>query len=182
MAWQTTTWADGQTVHGTDINVITTAVNTLGAGNAATKAAVTSASSTAQTQLVSYTIPASYAVAGSTYKMKVFGTTGTASGTLTYQIHIGTANTTADVVVATAAPAVAASAGTMFEGLLTVRTTGAAGTCMASGIGMGSTTAYTTATVTQTVNTTVQNFLTVTVAASAGTHVIQTGFASVAQA
>jgi hypothetical protein len=140
-------------------------------------------SSTNQTQLASYRVPANAMAAGTSYKVKVFGTQSTTSGTIAYQIHCGTANTTADAVIANgASPAVAASGTTWFDGLFTCRTTGSAGTCIAGGVGIGSTTTVSTTTGTATVNTTVQNFVSVSAAASAGTHTAQNIFIGPAEA
>jgi hypothetical protein len=156
---------------------------------ATTTTATVAVGSAAQTQLISYQIPVAAAAVGSTYGVNLFAVNGgTGQATITWQIHCGTTNTTADQVVASAVNATGASLGTSFNGLLTVRSTGASGTCMAAGQASGASTATNTSlmgistnTATQTINTTSTNPLYVTVSAQAGTTTgltLQMGWAS----
>jgi hypothetical protein len=168
---------------GASVNLSNFPVANLGGGTtiAATQAITTA---TTQTVIASMAIPASTLLAGDTFKLKVFATQSTSS-TVTYQIRIGTHNTSADTSVCSVVQAVGtgATGAAHFDGLLTVRTTGASGTCIASGIAYGSTTpVISTATATVAISTTVQNYVSVSVANSAGTHTIQTAFVSWAQA
>lgn len=133
----------------------------------------TSTSGTGQTQMASLMIPANTPSAGQSFKAQAFGSQSASAGTLTFEIHLGTNNSTSDPVVASVAPTVASSGSSYFEGLLTIRTTGSSGTCIASGIGVGSDSVVKTATSTQTVDTTAVNYLTVSIAVSAGTHTCQ---------
>ena len=171
-------WSVGDTFLNTDANNVANAVNantttlaTYLSGVATVAGAATSG--TGQTQIISYTIPAGTLVPGAIYNVLLFGTHSATTATLTYQIHVGTTNTTSDTVITSAAPGVGSSGGATFQGLLTVQTTGSSGTTIASGVGTGSSTVVATTTSTQTINTTVTNYLTVSVAASAGTHTVQ---------
>lgn len=141
--------------------------------------------STTQVVVASYTIPASTLSAGQAFQLECYGTQNATSGSVTYSICVGTANTSADSVSGTATsinPGVAGPGGAMFEGMLTVRTTGSSGTCIASAIGLGSASMIGTTTATTTINTTVQNFLTLQAKISgAGSHIIQQAFISVKQ-
>ena len=137
---------------------------------AATVTTGTATATTVDTPLAAYTCPANSLAAGTTFSVKVGGIQTVASGVVTFNVRIGTATTTAgSTIVAAVAPAFALAGGGFVDALLTVRTTGAGGTCIASGIGVGSTVVNSTATLTQTVSTTVQNFVSISASAAAGT-------------
>jgi hypothetical protein len=132
------------------------------------------AASTTQTQLASLSIPASTLVAGSTFAFKIIG--NGSAGSMTFEIHIGTTNTTSDAIALTI-PATGSGGAFMADGALTVRTTGSSGTCIANGFVMGLNTLQgSTGTATTTVNTTVANFITISAASSSGTFTAQVAY------
>lgn len=128
-----------------------------------------------------FQIPANFLQVGTTYRITVSGTcTSTVANLSTFTIRIGTNGTVADVSVATITCTAAASGTTIpFTAtfLVTIRSIGAGGTCMGSGmivntgvtgissngVGGGGSTA------TAAVNTTVANFLEVTYKSAATT-------------
>ncbi len=158
---------------GTPASGVMTNVTGLPVGAVTGATTVTSGTATAttvDTPLAAYTCPANSLAAGTTFSVKVGGIQTVASGVVTFNVRIGTATTTAgSTIVASVAPAFALAGGGFVDALLTVRTTGAGGTCIASGIGVGSTVVNSTATLTQTVSTTVQNFVSISASAAAGT-------------
>jgi hypothetical protein len=180
-------WATGNTYQATDMNTLDAVVNShsnaLPAALVGTAAGVRTTdqatSGTGQVQVASYTIGASKLAAGMAFRVTVFGQQSTTSGVLTWNLRVGTANTSADTLICASTSNVAASGGCRYEALLTCRSTGASGTVFAASVGQGSTaTGVSTATATQTVNTTVQQYLTVGVAAGAGTHTVRTAVIS----
>jgi hypothetical protein len=135
-------------------------------------------------KIASCQVPAGTAVAGSAFKVKAFGTNSTAvAGTVNYIIRVGSANTTADASITTVAAPVAATlgVGTYVDGLVTIRSTGAPGTCIASAVGIGSATAVSTSTTTVSITTTTALFVSLYAYATAGTHNIQQAFIGWAQ-
>jgi hypothetical protein len=142
-------------------------------------------SGTGQNQVVSLSIPANTLAVGTTFAIKAFGVQNATTTTtdLKFQIHLGPNNSTSDTVVSTIDFALTASAGAAIDGLLTIRTTGSGGTTIAgilNTVTAGATASATTTT--QTVDTTVNNFLTLSVSTSAGVHTIEVAAISVVKA
>lgn len=136
---------------------------------------------TTQTMVASYSIPANTLVAGMAFQLEAFGVQ-TASNTPTWFVCLGTGNNTSDpVVTSVGAAQTVAAAGVNFEGMLTIRTIGASGTCIASGMAVGSVSVVGTTATTTTINTTVQNYLSLQCKTSASTHNVHQAFISVCQ-
>lgn len=136
---------------------------------------------TTQTMVASYSIPANTLVAGMAFQLEAFGVQ-TLSNTPTWFICLGTGNNTSDPVISSVGAAQTASAGGVnFEGLLTVRTIGSSGTCIASGVAVGSVSVVATTATTTTINTTVQNYLTLQCKTGTSTHNVHQAFISVCQ-
>lgn len=136
-------------------------------------AAPVTTSGTGQIQVLSLTIPANTLQAGSSFFIKLFALqVGGTTPTPTLQIHVGPANTTSDAVFASAAQAWVSSptCGGDWSGMWTCRSTGSSGTGMAmasllqSGNGL-----VTSNGATGGIDTTVQNFLTISIATNSGT-------------
>jgi len=141
-------------------------------------------SGTGQNQVVSLPIPANTLAVGTTFAIKAFGAqNATAPTVVNFQIHLGPNNTTSDPVVSSSDQPVAANGGIATDGMLTIRTTGSGGTTIAgivNNITNGAKTSTTTTT--QTVDTTANNFLTLSVSASAGVLTIEVAAISVVKA
>ena len=141
-------------------------------------------SGTGQNQVVSLSIPANTLAVGTTFAIKAFGAqNATAPTVVNFQIHLGPNNTTSDPVVSTSDQPVRAYGGIATDGMLTIRTTGSGGTTIAgilNNITNGANTSTTTTT--QTVDTTANNFLTLSVSASAGVLTIEVAAISVVKA
>jgi len=181
-------WGDGtSTYRASDMNTLDAVVNAhsnalpaaLVGAAVGVKTSGTATSGTGQTQVASYLIGASKWATGMAFRVTVYGQQSTTSGVLTWNLRVGTANTSADTLICASTANVAASGGCRYEALLTCRSTGASGTVFGASVGQGSTaTGVSTATATQTVNTTVANYVTIGVAAGAGTHTVNTAVIS----
>lgn len=121
-------------------------------------------------------VPANSIVVGSSYKVTIAGSfTGTATATA-FRVHLGTAGTNADAIIFTSS--VTGAVGTAFAAIdliFTFRTIGAAGTLQgfltvhqasATGVANAISTAV-VATTTTAPNTTVNNFMTISVLSAA---------------
>jgi hypothetical protein len=151
-------------------------------GGQASITAASAAINTTETILTSYTIPASQMIAGTTFRVTVYGTcTSTAANASNLRVRLGTAGTTSDAAVAVITPT-AATTGTSvpFQAsfLVTIRTTGSGtGTTAGSGwLNNNGTTGISAAadvvstlTTTSALNTTVQNTISVTYSSAATT-------------
>jgi hypothetical protein len=159
---------------------------------------------TTQVTIASVLVPASTAAVGTAFKIHGWGTTSsTTTGALTWEIHCGSLNTTADAVVASGSCQMAASLGSSARGLLTIRATSATtGSCMASITCFGNATSTVTTSAalsavaaainavmghsTQTANVTYTNsaaaYVSLSVAASAGTFNLQNAYVAYAGA
>jgi Major tropism determinant N-terminal domain len=132
---------------------------------------LTNATTTTETILARWTLPANTLVATSAHEFTLIGqVSGTA--TLTFRVRVGTAGTTADPVAATFAATAAGVANTHVNvrGLLSCLTTGTTGTVTAGGnvhLGAAVTPVAVAAFSAATVNTTVQQFVSITVVQSA---------------
>jgi hypothetical protein len=150
--------------------------------NNTSSTAASAAINTAETVVTpSTSIPANFLRIGTTYRIILSGTcTSTVANLSTFTLRIGTAGTTADTAIAAITCTAAASGTTVpFEAVfyVTIRTTGATGSAMASGyvvnsgitgissngVGGGGSSA------TATVNTTVANFIEVSYKSAATT-------------
>jgi hypothetical protein len=115
--------------------------------------------------------------------MRAMGAQSSSTATLTYGLYIGTAGNTTDTVVSTSTATVAASVGSFFEGIITVRTAAGNGT----GIGcvyasLGTVHFPSVNTTTCTVDSTQSNQVSFGVKPSQGTHTFQVAFISMAGA
>lgn len=124
-------------------------------------------------------IPANSLLVGTTYRVKVFGTITGTTPTILARVRCGTAGTTADAQVAAmsaASAALTSATAWSIEALFTVRTIGSGGTCIGflefHGIGAAAALAISPTTATTAVNTTVANFLSVTMIGAGTTPVI----------
>lgn len=125
--------------------------------------------------------PANTLQAGSTIRIRINGTcTASAANVSTFRVRFGTAGTTADTAIGTAATAVSATSGTAIpfsvEITFTVRTVGATGsiagtlTLLNSGTtGISTTLVQTIALSVAAINTTVDSYLSLTYVAAATT-------------
>jgi hypothetical protein len=106
-------------------------------GGQASITAVSGAINTTETSLTSYTIPASSLIAGTTFRIMVFGTcTSTAANASNIRVRLGTGGTTSDAVAAVVTPTAATSGTNIpFQAVLyvTIRTTGSGGTMGGNG-------------------------------------------------
>jgi len=108
-------------------------------GVASKTSQVSITNSNAETQLIGYTIPADTLVAGSTYRIDVYGTLSCVSAnpatTATFRVRIGTTTLTGNIATSlapTLANSVAMSTKPFhITAILTVRTDGNGGTCIA---------------------------------------------------
>lgn len=112
-------------------------------------------------------IPLGSLQVGTTYRIEAWGTlSATAAGTILARLRLGTAGTTGDAAVAATAAAGAATTavGWQVTGLLTVRSTGSGGTVVGNlAVTVNATSIQSSAqTATVAVNTTVANFLSLT--------------------
>lgn len=114
---------------------------------------------------------------GTTFRVTAFGNSASTADTVTFRIKIGTAGTTADTLITSVAPLTTlATDGLVFQGMVTVRTIGSGGTCLGNGWSnlVGATATTGTITISNTsattaVNTTVANFIDLTIQSSTGT-------------
>jgi hypothetical protein len=159
--------------------------STLGFNAFGGQASITAASSginTTETILTSYTIPASQMIAGTTFRVTVYGTcTSSAANASNIRVRLGTLGTTSDPAVAVVTPT-AATTGTSvpFQAtfMVTIRTTGS-GTGTTAGAGWLNNNGVTgisaaadvvsTLTTTSALNTTSQNIISVTYSSAATT-------------
>jgi len=108
-------------------------------------------------------IPANTLNVGTTFILNAFVIITATSPTILPRIRLGTAGTTADTAVcATAATAVTSGTGAVVTAMVTIRTVGSSGTAVGNLILDASTSARTAQTATVTVNTTVANYLSLT--------------------
>lgn len=107
--------------------------------------------------------PANSLLVGTTVKVTAFGIISATTPTLLARLRIGTLGTTGDTQVC-ATPAVGVTSGTgwWLQSLFTVRSIGAGGTCLGNIVLEGTAPGKSAQTATVAVNTTVANFLTLT--------------------
>lgn len=102
-----------------------------------TMTSVSAAINTTETKLTSFVLPANFMLAGTTYRVTVFGTcTSTAANTSNIRVRLGTSGTSADAITAVITPS-AATSGTAvpFQAtfIISIRTTGTSGTAGGNG-------------------------------------------------
>jgi hypothetical protein len=145
---------------------------------ASTLAASAVTVSTTEKQMVSLKIPANSVKVGSAFRLTLYGVTA-ASGNPTFKVRMGTANTIADATAATIGAithTVAAGGSVTFMGIF--RSIGSSGTIMVNGtalMGVVANAQSAAAPSTITINTTVDQFLSITVTMSASTFTAHTG-------
>lgn len=167
----TTPMVDNSTVTSAAIKSIN---SNLGMANNGSSLVTTPATIAAtETVVHSIPLPANSMLVGTTFRITAAGIITATAPTLTGRVRIGTTGTTADAaVVATPAVAVATGTGWTTEMYVTIRTIGSGGTWMGQGLVQGTAPGKSTNTATQAINTTVANFLTLTLQGGGTTPVI----------
>ena len=89
----------------------------------------TAAISNTETQVIAYTIPANTTTAGDTYRIRAYATRAGANATApTIRVRVGTTTLTGNIAATLTGLGNASTATRVYEGLVTIRTVGAAGT------------------------------------------------------
>lgn len=147
------------------------------AGILATLPATSATAGTVDTALLVAAIPPAALVVGQVISARLLGVSSS-NGTLIFKLHVGPLGTVADPAAWTsltsAAQVTSQRAG--FDGLLTVRSTGAGGTAQAEALGFAQAAllpTVVTAAATVSLNTTVGQFLTLSATCSFGTFTTQ---------
>lgn len=132
-------------------------------------------STSTQAVVMTYLIPANSAIVGSTFKLRAYGIQTVTTGTSAYQIAVGPNGLATDTTVTSASAPLPVAAGMVMDALVAVQSVGVNGTVIAncSCVLTGNAAVATTGPVTA-VNTTVNNYITVSVGTTAGTHTVQT--------
>ena len=136
------------------------------AGSTITRASITAdvaTSSTTETNIVSYTIPANSLTAGVVYRVVGFGVrTGTNNSGATARLRIGTTSLSGAIIAAATHANSSTAATFRTEFMVTIKTTGASGTARGSGQFAYLTAFAMDTQAAQTVNTTVNNIIQLT--------------------
>lgn len=138
---------------------------------------VATAAVTTELLLAKMTLPVGSLRVGSTFRVRAYGDSASTASTITFRIKIGTLGTAGDTLVTSVAPLTTATVeGIVFDGMVTVRTTGAGGSCLGNcsatvsgATATAGTIAVSNTSATTAVNTTVANFLDLTAQSSSGT-------------
>lgn len=153
---------DGSHLPSADDHVHPLAVAPAYAALLATPATIT----TVEIVVLNYQFAANQLAAGVTIGVKMAGTiSATSAGSLTARLRLGTAGTTADAQVFStgAVGTVTTAVGFFLDGLVQIRSAGAGGTALGNGhLNVGAATLPSAQTATTAVNTTVANFLDLT--------------------
>lgn len=176
----------GNTVRAVDLTTATftnsqlTIIDNIGLAQAPTPMVAPSAAIAATATIFhSMQIPLGGLNIGSTVKGYAYGTTSS-TGTVTFRLHLGTANTTTDAIIASIAAAGTAAAGAILDGSVTIRTLGAPGSVVGYINGrVGATAIASTQTATVAVTTTSQLFLSMSAVITTGSVTIQQGYFNV---
>lgn len=173
----TSNLTDSGTVATTDLKIINDNFGHMITGSIGNLATTASSSSTSASPLLSVRVPAKAASAGQVFRMRVQGNSSS-TGTVTFRVYAGSNGNTTDtqVWVSTTSGAQTANQRAGFDGTLTVRSAGAAGTVQCECLGFAGASLLPTAiasVATPTVNTTNPWFITLAVTCSVGTFTAQ---------
>lgn len=168
---------DSGTVATTDLKIINDNFGHIITGSIGNLTAPSATSLTTITALLSVRVPARAVAVGQMFRFRLIGNSSS-TGTLIFRVLAGATGTTSDAQAwqSTTSAAQAANQRAGFEGVLTVRSTGATGTVQAEGLGHAGTALLQTvvaAPTTPTVNTTNAWFITLAVTCSFGAFTAQ---------
>jgi YD repeat-containing protein len=168
---------DSGTVATFDLRVVTDNVGHLITGSIGNLVATAVTSGTGNTALLVARVPANAVAAGQVFRYKLLGVSSS-TGTLIFRVHAGVNGSVADAQVwqSITSAAQVANQRAGFEGLLTVRAAGAAGSAQAEALGFAQAALLPTlvaAATTPTVNTAGAWFITLAVTCSIGSFTAQ---------